>query len=347
MDIGREITQLGPLFQAREPIQRPGQDSRERWENQPCGEIAFPRLTANMADPYTIRIFVADGDPEGLRIIDQLSWTGLGSVFPRQRWATLKSEPTYQRPGVYLLWGFVEEDDLPTLYIGQGDCIRDRIDDHFKKKEFWQYAVAFTSNSQLFHSTHAQWIEFALVREASSLKQCHLDNGNQPQEPAFSRGDKQDALKFFQEIVKILPLVGLRALEKIKPIIALTKPVSSAAPGELARDTILVPANPEGFKKVFLGENCWYQIRIAGDKLNKIKWIAAYVTHPVKAITHAAPIKHIEPYGEAGKFKVVFNGAAHEIGPIPFVDAPQGTMQASRYCLYTKLMTAKKLMDVF
>jgi hypothetical protein len=32
---------------------------------------------------YTIRIFVADGDPEGVRIIDQMNWTGKGIVFPR------------------------------------------------------------------------------------------------------------------------------------------------------------------------------------------------------------------------------------------------------------------------
>ena len=91
-----------------------------------------------MSDAYTIRIFVADGDPEGLRIIDQLNWTGLGAVFPRQRWPKLKSEEDLRRPGVYLLWGFVEEDDLPTLYIGQGECVSDRIDDHFRKKDFPQ-----------------------------------------------------------------------------------------------------------------------------------------------------------------------------------------------------------------
>ena len=66
-----------------------------------------------MSGAYTIRIFVADGDPEGLRIIDQLNWTGLGAAFPRHRWPDLKSDDSYNfdRPGVYLLWGFVEEDD--------------------------------------------------------------------------------------------------------------------------------------------------------------------------------------------------------------------------------------------
>jgi hypothetical protein len=30
------------------------------------------------SDPFTIRIFAPDGNPEGVRIIDRLNWTGLG-----------------------------------------------------------------------------------------------------------------------------------------------------------------------------------------------------------------------------------------------------------------------------
>ncbi len=40
-----------------------------------------------MADPFTIRIFVPDGDPEGVRLIDRMNWTGLGLVFRRSDWS--------------------------------------------------------------------------------------------------------------------------------------------------------------------------------------------------------------------------------------------------------------------
>ena len=296
-----------------------------------------------MSDPYTIRIFVADGDPEGLRWIDQLNWTGLGAVFPRQRWPSIKSEQAFQRPGVYLLWGFVEEDDLPTLYIGQGDCVGDRIEDHFRKKDFWQNCAVFTSTSSNFNSVHAQWLEFALLRDAQNVKQCHLDNGNQPQEPSLAKSDRQDAHKFFYEVVRILPLVGLRALEKQKPIIA--QPPFPEEAQKSVPDTIIVPAKPGGFQDVFLGEDCWYQIRISGAMMDKIKWIAAYVTAPTKAITHIAPVKHIEPYGQEGKFRVVFSKPAYKIGPLG--DAPKGSMQGPRYCNYKKLMASKNFTDIF
>ncbi len=82
-----------------------------------------------IGDPYTIRIFVPDGDPEGLRIIDRMNWTGLGIVFPREDWAKIKHRQDFSKPGVYILIGYVsEDDDLPTLYIGQGDVVRARLE---------------------------------------------------------------------------------------------------------------------------------------------------------------------------------------------------------------------------
>lgn len=295
-----------------------------------------------MSDPYTIHIFVADGDPEGHRIITQLNWPGRGAVFPRQSWPDIKSDQSFQRPGIYLLWGFVEEDGWPTLYIGQGDRVGDRIDDHFKKKEFWQYCVAFTSTSLDFNAVHAQWLEFALVRDAIATNQSHLDNGNQPQEPALANNDRQDANNFFQKVVRILPLVGLRALEKTRPIVPKSQPSEGSD-----RDTIIVPAHPDGFKEAFLTQNCMYPIRIAGYMLDKIKWIAGYVTAPTHAITHIAPVERIELYGQEGKYRVVFSEPAHAIRQIPFGDAPKAMMRSPRYCNYNRLLAAKKLMEIF
>lgn len=33
--------------------------------------------------PFSLRIFVADGDPDGLRIVDKSNWIGKALVFPR------------------------------------------------------------------------------------------------------------------------------------------------------------------------------------------------------------------------------------------------------------------------
>ena len=95
-----------------------------------------------MADPFTIRILVPDGDPEGVRLIDRMNRTGLGIVFPRAKWPETKGRPEFGRTGVYVLVGYGgEADELPTLHVGQADGVRNRIDSHYQAKEFWDWAV--------------------------------------------------------------------------------------------------------------------------------------------------------------------------------------------------------------
>lgn len=33
--------------------------------------------------PFSLRIFVADGDPDGLRLVERSNWIGKAVVFPR------------------------------------------------------------------------------------------------------------------------------------------------------------------------------------------------------------------------------------------------------------------------
>lgn len=170
------------------------------------------------SEPFTIRIFVPSGDPEGVRIIDRMNWTGRGIAFPRKEWPETKSREEFENTGVYILVGYNvddDEDDLPILYIGQGDGVRGRIDSHFQSKDFWDWGIVFisTSASGGLNRAHITWLEYALIKRASAVKQCRLDNGNIPQEPALSESDKADTNTFLKEIFQILPIVGLRVFE--------------------------------------------------------------------------------------------------------------------------------------
>jgi hypothetical protein len=39
------------------------------------------------SDAFTIRVFVADGDPEGIRLIDRMNWTGIRHCCPAREMA--------------------------------------------------------------------------------------------------------------------------------------------------------------------------------------------------------------------------------------------------------------------
>ena len=293
-------------------------------------------------------MFVPDGDPEGVRLIDRMNWTGLGVVFPRSKWPEVRRRAEFDRTGVYILTGYGEgDDDLPTVYVGQADGVKSRIDSHDKQKDFWDRGIVFVSNSGGLNRAHVNWLEHALVARAQEAKRCRLDNGNAPQEPALSEAEKADTRAFLHEMLQILPLIGLRVFEIPRAVVGPDARPPILPPKKGHRDTVVVPAQQEGFESTFLEENCWYAIRIAGGMLDKIKYIAAYQTHPTSAVTHYAPVSRIEQYGESGKYKLVFSEKAKPVGPIHFGDAPMGSMQSPRYTTIDRLRTAKTLSELF
>jgi hypothetical protein len=82
----------------------------------------------------------------------------------------------------------------------------------------------------------------------------------------------------------------------------------------------------------------------------QIKYIAAYQTQPVSAITHFAPVKDIQLWKEGSKYVVNFAAPAKPIGPLNLVPKPHGLVkgpQASRYTSYERLMKAKNLDEAF
>lgn len=113
-------------------------------------------------------------------------------------------------------------------------------------------------------------------------------------------------------------------------------------------DTVVVPARKEGFQEVFLGETCWYAIRIHGTMRPQIKHIAAYQVAPVSAITYVAPVRSIEPWKDTAKFVVNFSEPARKIGPIQLRKGGRVKgLQSLRYTTLKKLADAKTLDDVW
>jgi len=70
-----------------------------------------------MAEAYTIRAFVPDGDPEGVKIVEILNWTGVGIALPRSACPKVRERAEFKRAGVYVLSGSAEgaDDELPTI----------------------------------------------------------------------------------------------------------------------------------------------------------------------------------------------------------------------------------------
>ncbi len=111
-------------------------------------------------------------------------------------------------------------------------------------------------------------------------------------------------------------------------------------------DTIVIPALEEGFERVFIGENRWYSIRIAAGSITKIKYIAAYRSAPISAITHIAEVESIELYGDSGKYLLNFKTPALEISPVKYDGIKGNQLQGLRYTTREKLLKAKTISDL-
>lgn len=162
-----------------------------------------------MNKPYSIRIFLPGGDPDGLRIIEKSGWSGAGLVIPRSLFGEGKQRKELARTGVYVLVGPPEESGMPRVYIGEGDPIKPRLEQHAAKKDFWTSCISFTSKDENLNKAHVQYLEVRLVELAAKVKRCLMDNGNVPTLPSMSEADAADAEGFLAEMLLCFPVLGL------------------------------------------------------------------------------------------------------------------------------------------
>jgi hypothetical protein len=164
-------------------------------------------MTAHQA--YSLEIFLPAGDPDGLRTIEKSNWTGSGIVIPRSLFREAKQRKEVARTGVYVLVGPLEDSGLQRVYIGEGDPIRPRLEQHASKKDFWVTCLAFTSKDENLNKAHVQYLESRLVALAAQAKRCTLDNGTVPQLPSLSEADAAEAEGFLAEMLLCFPVLGL------------------------------------------------------------------------------------------------------------------------------------------
>ena len=174
----------------------------------------------NRLKPFSLRIFVADGDPDGLRLVERSNWVGKAIVFPRTLLPKIKQRAELNQTGVYLLLGPREDGEGEMLYIGEGDPVRPRLESHYAQKDFWNRAVCFVAAPGQLNKAHVQFLEANLVRLAKAAKRLPLDNGNHPAEPSLSEADCADMQVFLENMLGMLPVLGIHAFEQAAPMVA-------------------------------------------------------------------------------------------------------------------------------
>ncbi|MBN1324282.1 MAG: GIY-YIG nuclease family protein [Methanotrichaceae archaeon] len=103
---------------------------------------------------------------------------------------------------------------MPKIYVGEGDPVGPRLEQHYANKEFWTWAVFFVSTDGSLNKAHVQHLEARLLDMAKQAKRAILDNSNTPRKPALSEAETADAESFLYDMLSIFPLLSLTVFEK-------------------------------------------------------------------------------------------------------------------------------------
>ena len=99
------------------------------------------------------------------------------------------------------------------VYVGEGDPVRPRLEQHATKKDFWTSAVIFTGTDGALNKAHVQYLEARLLEMARAARRCELENRNDPQRPSLSEADEAEVETFLSEMLLCFPVIGLNVFE--------------------------------------------------------------------------------------------------------------------------------------
>lgn len=172
--------------------------------------------------PKTIKIFLADGEPTGTKIVELSNWTGIAYLIPRNRLKTTLSNPDNRSDldsqCVYFLIGETEEEKR-TVYIGEAEEFSKRINQHHQSKDFWNLVMVFTSKDDNLTKAHVKYLESKVTQEVRANNTVQLENGNIPPMPKLPRSDIAEMEEFYEQMKIVASSLGYTFLETFRSVL--------------------------------------------------------------------------------------------------------------------------------
>lgn len=182
--------------------------------------------------PRSIRLYLLDGSPTGLRTAEIGLSTCLAVACPRVSLAALQARPEASRTGVYVLIG---EDDprhpgRTAVYVGEGDEVFKRIRRHELKKEFWDRVVFFVSKDENLTKAHARYLEAELIALGREANRAFITNDRNPEGGRLPESEKAEMIQFLDQIRILLGVFGIFEFEPLRTRAKQESPGKGPAP---------------------------------------------------------------------------------------------------------------------
>ena len=165
----------------------------------------------------SITQFLVDGEPTGTVCAYMSNWTGQAIRIPRNLLRQAKDRPEINRPGVYFLFGYDDDDpEQPLVYVGETDNLVGRLFQHAAddQKAFWNVVVAFSSKDDNLTKAHVKFLEHRLSEVARTSVTYRCTNKNDPTKPLLPEAAVADMETYLDNLRIVLPTLGYSLLEE-------------------------------------------------------------------------------------------------------------------------------------
>jgi hypothetical protein len=168
-----------------------------------------------MLRPQTIQIFLPAGDPRGMRVAEITTRIVRVIEVPHSQLGDFLKMPEAQQVGVYFLMGELSEAGLPRVYIGQSGNVGTRLVQHNQNKDFWNRALVVISLTNSMTQTHALFLEWFAIQQATQAGRYSLENGNTGARPHTPAPLEADCHEIHETAATLLATLGQPIFEPL------------------------------------------------------------------------------------------------------------------------------------
>lgn len=168
-----------------------------------------------MSKPQTIQIFLPDGSPRSVKIAEITNRVVKAILVPRNKLEYISTREEIRSVGIYFLFGESADKAKPIVYVGEAEDCLERLKQHNRKKEFWNYAVSIVSKINAFTKSHVKYLEYVAINQAQDANRYETENQTAPSKPFVTESMEADLLDSFETITILLATLGFPVFEKV------------------------------------------------------------------------------------------------------------------------------------
>ncbi len=166
----------------------------------------------------SIKIYLLNGDPEGIRSAQIVQSTTRAVAFRKLQLSEVKNKfDELSKAGVYLLLGY-DEASSPIAYVGQSEVLAERLRFHSNKEDkiFWTDTIILSSIDENLTASHARYVEARLIADAQKNVRWNVVNSQGGNKEGKLPLPERDSMEQFIEDSKTL--VGALGCDLFKTI---------------------------------------------------------------------------------------------------------------------------------